>query len=568
MVHQVLRNVKKHHSAEDKVTSHIALNQKMNTNINSIPREYQVATPKSPTDLHRPDLTDVVSAPQLDSNLMNNTLSNTHSMIISTRDSEDIERLKYETAKNELLDKLNLHILLSHKKSDKIKKELSRVHAQMKLMNKLHDDKELLNKIEKYNQINLKRNNETLNRQHSVTFVENSMSPHTQSQTPKHHYHTRSKSQGNILDDSFWRDCIDDPILTSRTNKVINPNDKHYYSNRINSESTPNIYMIQSTTSRTLTDYNNHPVFKRKDGVLVLLTCSVCGRQGFMTVKGITSHIKIKHGNVYENPKVAVLMNQWLLPDEFQDSSILARFKDLNIDPKIMYLPTENGNESKKNLMTKKTNTKGITQLTRSTSNSHSNSNVTKNVLHATTRYHQSNEENYNIDHLKKFCNKDELTSLINMVKTSKQDLDVILQQPTDTESGSEDENELQIDIKTPDSGNDEDYESPNSPLSSNCSSPEDALSMDNFPSVSKSSSPPIATIPIRRMNLRKRKQEDDGDNDDSSFSLKERLRPSEKKVRPDVIALSSLPEHERRSKHYNLRARSKLRSSSVEEDY
>lgn len=557
MVQQVLRTVKKNQSSEDKFASHITLKQKMNHINNSIPREYQVATPKSPNDLQRPDLTDVVSAPQLGNNMINNTSPNTHSVIISTRDSEDIERLKYETAKNELLDKLNLHILLSYKKSDKIKKELSRVHAQMKLMNKLHDDEELLNKIEKYNQNNLKRSNETLNRQHSVTFVENSMSPQTQSQTPKHHYHTRSKSQGNILDDSFWRDCIDDPILTSRTNKIINPNEKHYFSDRMNSESTPNFYMIQSNNSKTPTDYNNHPVFKRKDGILVLLTCSVCGRQGFMTVKGITSHIKIKHGNIYENPKIAVLMNQWLLPDEYQDSLILTKFKDLNLDPKIMYLPLENENR------TKKTNTKGITQLTRS----NSNSNPSKNQLHTTSTYHQCNEENYNIDHLKNFCNKDELSSLINMVKTSKQDLDVILQQPTDTESDSEDEIELQIDVKTPDTANDGDYESPNSPLSSNCSSPADALSMDNFPSVSKSSSPPITTIPLRRMNLRKRKQEEDSDGDDA-IPLKERLRPSEKKARPDVIALSKLPEHERRSKHYNLRARSKLRSSSVEEDF
>ncbi|CAL9737768.1 protein Ahc1p [Monosporozyma servazzii] len=559
MVQQVLRTVKKNQSSEDKFASHITLKQKMNHINNSIPREYQVATPKSPSDLQRPDLTDVVSAPQLGNNMINNTLSNTHSVIISTRDSEDIERLKYETAKNELLDKLNLHILLSYKKSDKIKKELSRVHAQMKLMNKLHDDEELLNKIEKYNRNNLKRSNETLNRQHSVTFVENSMSPQTQSQTPKHHYHTRSKSQGNILDDSFWRDCIDDPILTSRTNKIINPNEKHYFSDRMNSESTPNLYTIQPNNSKTPTDYNNHPVFKRKDGILVLLTCSVCGRQGFMTVKGITSHIKIKHGNIYENPKIAVLMNQWLLPDEYQDSLILTKFKDLNIDPKIMYLPLENENR------TKKTNTKGITQLTRS--NSNSNSNPSKNQLHTTSRHHQCNEENYNIDHLKNFCNKDELSSLINMVKTSKQDLDVILQQPTDTESDSDDEIELQIDVKTPDTANDGDYESPNSPLSSNCSSPADALSMDNFPSVSKSSSPPITTIPLRRMNLRKRKQEEDSDGDDA-IPLKERLRPSEKKARPDVIALSKLPEHERRSKHYNLRARSKLRSSSVEEDF
>lgn len=589
MVHQVLRNVKKHSSTSiDKLDSNITCkgsiskqsihnrnnNIHIHNNTNSIPREYQVATPRSPNDMNRQDLTDV--SPRSDHHMidtlsMSNNNENHHSMIISSRDSEDIERLKYETAKDELLDKLNVHILLSHKKSDKIKREISRIHAQMKLMKKLHDDTNLLTKIENYTTLNLHSRQNIINRQHSVTFVDNSISSHNSSHTPQHHYHTRSKSQGNLLADSYWKDCIDDPILTSRTNKKLNPTEKQFYSNKINTNdhftgtSTPN-YMIEPTINnkKNLSIYNNHPVFRRKDGIRVLLTCSICRRQGFMTVKGVTSHIKTKHEKSYENPKLAVLDNQWLLPDEFQDTVILKNFRTLNLDPQSKYLPIENDIKTKKNGVTKKTNTKGITQLTRSTSHS----TTTKNQSHSIT--YQSNEEEYNIDHLKKFCNKDELTNLIEMVKTSKQDLGIILQQPTDNESESESESEqeLQIEIKTPESVNDADYESPNSPLSSNCSSPVDDISMNNSPSVSKSSSPPVTTIATRRMSLRKRKQiEDDVGEDDSSIPWKERLRPSEKKPRPDVIALSELPEHEKRSKHYNLRARSKLRSSSVEED-
>ncbi|SCU84666.1 LADA_0D03070g1_1 [Lachancea dasiensis] len=43
----------------------------------------------------------------------------------------------------------------------------------------------------------------------------------------------------------------------------------------------------------------------------------------------------------------------------------------------------------------------------------------------------------------------------------------------------------------------------------------------------------------------------------------KKRFKPAEKKVRPDAIAFMKMPERDKRSSHYNLRAKSKLRGHS-----
>ena len=62
-----------------------------------------------------------------------------------------------------------------------------------------------------------------------------------------------------------------------------------------------------------------------------------------------------------------------------------------------------------------------------------------------------------------------------------------------------------------------------------------------------------------QRRSSRKRKNEQR----EIAKELQERARPAEKKARPDVLALTSVPEHDKRSSHYNLRAKSKLRNNS-----
>lgn len=580
----------------------------LNTDKNkkTITQEYQVVTPKSPNDINRTDLMDVV-VPLYSNKSKTNTLNtdttndiHQHS-ILSPRDSEDIERIKYETVKNELLDKLNLHILLNFKKRDRLKKELDKVQSQVVLLKKLHEDKQLLSKIEKFKDLEIKKRKNLI--KSSITFLDTSKNSHSHSNsytplqsTPRHYYHTRSKSQGNLLDDSFWKDCIDDPILTSRSSRRGQQNLNKYNYNNNNNNNTENtenknnnpdtVNTIQKNEKNLidkpyLKEYNSNPVFKRHDGILVLLTCSICGRQGFIAPQGIAVHVRTKHHKTYSNQKMAVLMNQRLLPDDLQDKEVLLKFKDLNIDPNVTYFPMENNSTNKNTYNKNKPKQKSLTHLTKIVSKISSGDNINTNSQSAISNVESGAK--YQINHLEKFCNKDELTNLVEIVQTSKQDLEVILQNLTDNESGeifadNEDEEDedyevatdILIDDKKLDNIYDADYEIPESSLSNICSPPTKDITACNTSTELDSSSSIMAIASRRKLRKRKRNSNDVSGEDEESvvLSWKERLRPAEKKPRPDMIALTELPEHERRSTHYNLRARSKLKSSSVDDDF
>ena len=578
----------------------------------TVTQDYQVVTPKSPNYLNRVDITDVFVSPHSSRQKkdMLNVFSigssfsvtpgtdntNNQFVIAFSRDSENIERLKYETVKNELLDKLNLHILLSFKKRDKLKKELDRVHSQVVLLRKLHDDKQLLNRIEKFKQVEIKNTKDLL--KSSVTFLDNPKNSHSNSpsytpfqSTPNHHYQTRSKSHGNLLDDSFWKNCIDNPILTSKSNRRGQKNsNKHNtsccYSNI--SDSTQKEFSInhqvqtigQSQIKKGhIEEYNHHTVFKRYDGILVLLTCSICGRQGFIAPQGIAIHLRTKHHKTYPNQKMAVLMNQWLLPDHLQDKEILTKFKCLNIDPKVTYFPLENNDTNKSGLNKNKPRQKSLTYLTKNVSklSSDDNKNLNSNPKNDISNFET---EKYKTNHLEKFYDKNELRNLVEIVETSKKDMEVILQSQTDSEGdeiveyNEDGDNNVETDTlndgKKLDNADDVDYESLESPLSSIYSSSMKDMSVDR--SSMELNSVSSTTVTATRRNLMKRKYNNIGssweDGESVVRSWKERLRPAEKKTRPDMIALTELPEHERRSSHYNLRARSKLKSTTIDDGF
>ena len=98
---------------------------------------YQVATPRSPHEL---SLVGDEDDDGTDADVHNG----------DHRESEETERLKYETAKGEIMDQLNLHILINHKELDELQSEIRRVEAQMKVLETLHEDKKLLEKVEKH----------------------------------------------------------------------------------------------------------------------------------------------------------------------------------------------------------------------------------------------------------------------------------------------------------------------------------------------------------------------------------------------------------------------------------
>ena len=179
---------------------------------------YQVATPKSPHELILDDQ-DVDLASQRD-NFHDPNSRHGHDgdkrqdSLMGRRagESEETERLKYETAKTEILEKLHLQTLISHKEAQGIQREIKRVDAQMTLLRKLHDDQELQKKVEEHTERQKSRVRRQLLEANTVanscgylahrpspSFAGFSSNPPLSAGSfipQTHHYHTRSKSSG------------------------------------------------------------------------------------------------------------------------------------------------------------------------------------------------------------------------------------------------------------------------------------------------------------------------------------------------------------------------------------
>ncbi|KAH3899454.1 uncharacterized protein SCODWIG_02521 [Saccharomycodes ludwigii] len=78
-------------------------------------------------------------------------------------------------------------------------------------------------------------------------------------------------------------------------------------------------------------------VFKRVDGILIILKCETCGKEGFTSAQGIVNHCRLKHSKLYSSQPLAILNNQKILP--IQSMKILDKFNELNLDPQKNFLP-------------------------------------------------------------------------------------------------------------------------------------------------------------------------------------------------------------------------------------
>ncbi|CCK68768.1 Ahc1p KNAG_0B03270 [Huiozyma naganishii CBS 8797] len=551
----------------------------------NLPRTYQVATPKSPHELSDEDYndngmlhtnTDVISMSNIHEG------SGTQRFGGSFRESEDVERLKYETAKNELLDKLNLRILINHRERGSLEREIKRVDAQLSLIETLHDDSELMTKISSYRIRELESTRKRrLQEEHrrNVSFNEQSLIS-TSSSAPEHHYHTRSKSQGNIMDNATMSQMMESPILNSRTmrskdssgrispHKAPSASGKHiqeFKPNQMNSHHrrtyvssclTNNSGVVGKTTA-------NEPIFRRFDGILVIITCATCGRNDFTSAQGITNHTRLKHQITYRNQPLAILKNQQLLSAEQQDPAVLQKFKDLNLDPGHEYLPYDVALPPVKNHKSE-----GLRYLRKSSA---VNINAEVNAQKATDKKPQGTS------HLEKLYKKDDFGELLEMVHDAKKDLDVVLQQESEAEvsEGSEESGEFEATISkqkdqfndTNYSGKDVDSDYQTSSSSSPGTSPEsvavDTTSTHASPSSYSEghSSSPVVIQPVgTRMNLRRRKTEE---KDQEEPPIKRRLRSPPKNPTAATNEKDEEPGQEPRSKYYNLRAKSKLRGGS-----
>lgn len=546
---------------------------------------YQVATPKSPHELIL-DEHDVDLAAQQDhfhdphaAHGPNGDKTQDSVMGRIAGESEETERLKYEAAKTEILDKIHLQTLISHKEAQAIQREIKRVDAQLTLLSKLHDDKDLVKKVEEHNQ----RQNEKVRQQLSeantvanssgyladnsamTSFAGYSMSTPLSAGSfiPTHHYHTRSKSSGNVTEVPHLRPA-NSAIIDMRLagSKCIPPgvhtlqesgtDIQNFRPNQMNSHHRRNYSSTCLTSNSGVVGKteDNEAIFKRYDGILIVITCSFCPRSGFTSAQGIVNHTRLKHGKTYSSQPLAVLHNQRLLDEAKQDPLVLKKFKELGKDPSKEYLPSEVAipcsapKSSQREPSPKQTNIKSKEESGRI-------------------------QNPRMIDHLKKLYNQGDFEDLVEMVNDASKDLKVVLEQPSPESSESEEDHETRIrgidaDCATgssvepaPQSTESSSFKPDSVPPPSSDNVLDETIDHDENRSSVSSPSPTSAT---KRRNSRKRRNEQR----EFAKDLQERARPAEKKARPDVLALTSVPEHDKRSSHYNLRAKSKLRSNST----
>lgn len=471
------------------------------------PSYYQVATPKSPHDLYLGEEDDP------------NHGADVH------KESEETERLKYETAKREILDALNLHVLISNKEHDELHREIKRVEAQMRVLEELHNDKELLSKVEMRQEELFHRKQRSYMRMKELEATHNfsdfsmdlSQPPLSTGSNGSFYYHTRSKSSGNAsgTHQSRLRPANDGIIGMRMSGAKSIPANAAFAPNSSGLEaetarpSLLNQHHRRNYSSTCLTSNSgvvgknekDEAIFKRPDGILVIITCSNCGRSGFTSAQGIVNHARLKHSKTYSSQPLAVLNNQKLLPDDQQNSTTLQKFQELNLDPSKEYLPN-------------------VVGVPGGSSNSNMGGDRKSSVREVSphTITVQPETAQKSTAHLQKLYSKGDFKKIVDYVSEAKKDLDTILTLPSDSEDVTEDDDNTKI--KT------EGIES-------------------NAVDEPKSSD--------KQTNMKKRKSSVDKE-------TKKRLKPAEKKVRPDAIALMNVPEKDKRSSHYNLRAKSKLK--------
>ncbi|SCV05613.1 LANO_0H11342g1_1 [Lachancea nothofagi CBS 11611] len=502
------------------------------------PNYYQVATPKSPHEL---SLTDEVEEDHPGSS------NNQH------RESEESERLKYETAKREILENLNLHIMLNNNEYNNANAELGRVEAQMRVLEHMHQDPALLAHVEQHQEELYAHHREQFLRKKEMEASHGSLNSGgsldlgpvshgaSDSSNSGFFYHTRSKSTNNLNNvlggnnsnsyQSRLRPAsnktigmrlvggkslqpLEQPMATSSSGSELDPVrpsllNQHHKRNYSSS-------CLTSKSGIVGSNENNEPIFKRPDGILVIIACSFCERSGFTSAQGIVNHVRLKHGTSYPSQPLAVLKNQQVLADDRQSPEIITQFKELQLNPANDYLPHVINIQTSSQTVSQKDRNNSIRELS-------------PRAISPTTDT-RPDISRKSTKHLKRLYQNDDFKEIVDYVNEAHKDLESILKQPSKDEDTEESDNEDCDDKLT-------------SPERSSSGCTKGDRSVNQAPNPDD-------------LNERKRSGSSDTDS-------KKRFKAAEKKVRPDAIALMKIPERDKRSSHYNLRAKSKLRGHS-----
>ncbi|XBW35621.1 hypothetical protein QEN19_001195 [Hanseniaspora menglaensis] len=86
-------------------------------------------------------------------------------------------------------------------------------------------------------------------------------------------------------------------------------------------------------------DANGENIYKRVDGILIILKCKKCSKSDFISPQGILNHYRFKHTEItFHNLSLCVLENMEYY-DRIQSNTVLNKFKELDLNPKLSYLP-------------------------------------------------------------------------------------------------------------------------------------------------------------------------------------------------------------------------------------
>ncbi|AMD22519.1 HHL251Wp [Eremothecium sinecaudum] len=491
------------------------------------PSYYQVATPKSPHELsltHDDDM-----------HIHSDQATSQHPQ----RESEETERLKYEIAKSEIMEQLNLQILIKHKEMDELEDEARILGAQSKVLEILHDDKDLLTKVEEYQireaakqRIELERKKmlqDTVPLQYPTTAPAKSGG--------EYYYHTRSKSTNSHGTGVSTLRPANDNVMGLRmlgSKTIIDSTSSG--SGSLNSMQTTDPFAPQFFNQHHRRNYsstcissnsgvigrtdNGDAIFRRLDGLLIVITCCKCKKSGFTSAQGIVNHARLKHSTSYSSQPLAVLNNQCILPEEKQNKIVWDKFKELGLDPEKDYLPNALGKLPGVITGSNPSSTPSSSERRDNTPSEVLSSSLSPTSIHPNT-------EVWSTKHLEKMYGKKDFQEIVDYVNDAKKDLDVVLKIQSELEEGEDEE----------------DDEDPNEESGS-----------QHSPSALQ-----------QQPNTADREYNSDMKRKASAMDkeARERLRHSDKRMRPDALSMVDLPADEKRSSHYNLRAKSKLRSLS-----
>ncbi|KAL6949935.1 hypothetical protein ACO0QE_000604 [Hanseniaspora vineae] len=194
------------------------------------------------------------------------------------REKEE-KQVTFQVSKKEILNNIHLFMTMKYKENQSFKKKLETVREDIHLLERLHQKKSL----------------RLLNSNDSTPITAGA----PQSVSP----------------------------LNQQQHASLN---QHHRRNYTNTCPTRNSGIVGKTSEGI-------PVFKRFDGIMIIIKCVACGREGFTSPQGIVNHARLKHSKFYSSQQLAILDNQQLL--ETQSTKVLAKFKELDKDPIKDFLP-------------------------------------------------------------------------------------------------------------------------------------------------------------------------------------------------------------------------------------